>query len=446
MKSLSDKWYICVMILCAGMGGMLYGYDIGVISGALLFIHHSIAMTTSQTGIIVGAVLSGSLVGSLITGSLADRFGRRTMILISCVIFSLGIGQILLAQSFSSLLSARLLLGLAVGMVSVTVPLYLTESAPAAIRGRSVSIFQLFLTFGIVLAYVVDLAFTPSGNWRAMFAMILIPTALLFITMCLLPETPRWLFANKKEKQALAVLKRTHKPYEIKAEVAEIQSQLAKEQGGWRELFSKNLAWPLFVALFIAICNQLTGVNCILQYAPIVLKKAGFSSHLLMMGGTVGIGTINFITTLIAIGLIDKVGRKQLLAFGTLLLVVTDLFLAVIAHHAHLNAMDGWLFLSGLIVYIFAYAMGPGVVVWLAISELLPTKVRGRAVALCLFANSAAAAVLASTFMELIQSIGLSNTFSLFACFTFCYWLMAKYGLPETKGKTLEQIQTEFAT
>lgn len=444
MNNQEKSWLVFWMIACAGMGGMLYGYDIGVITGALLFIRHSISMSTSQMGIIVGAVLTGSLIGTLITGNLADRYGRRRMIMLSCIVFIVGILQIILATSFMSLLLARLLLGVGVGMVSVTVPLYLAEAAPAKIRGRSVSIFQLFLTFGILLAYCVDLAFTPSGDWRAMFAMILIPATLLLITMYILPETPRWLFANGQKQRALDILQKTHAPYEINAEIKSITTQLAKESASFKTLFSKELLLPLMIAVFIAISNQLTGVNCILQYAPIILKRAGVDTHVIMMMGTVGIGLMQFIATLIATSLVDKVGRKKLLIIGTGTMVLADIFLACTTTYLGHTNHQALLSFSGLVIYIIAYAIGPGIVVWLAISELLPTKVRGRAIAICLFANSLAAALLASLFMNIIDTLGLAGTFWFFTLCTLFYCLVAIYGLPETKGKTLEQIQQHF--
>lgn len=432
------------IIACAALGGILYGYDIGVISGALLSIKKTIPMDNSQLGLIVGAVLGGGLVGNLITGSLADNYGRRTMILIACLIFIFGIGLILSAHSFYSLLAARLILGLGIGVISVAIPLYISEVAPAHIRGRGITAFQLFLTFGILLAYIIDLIFTASNNWQAMFAVILIPATILLIGMWFLPETPRWLLAKNRGNQAKAILQKIRPAHQVPKELEEIKNSFKRSEGSWLDLFSKKLALPLFISLFIAIANQLTGINVIFQYAPIVLEKAGFDSHSILMLGTIGLGAVNFITTILSILLIDYVGRKRLLMFGTAGIVISALGLILIPHLLLAPHMEAYYSLCGLLVYVFSFAIGPGVVVWLAISELLPTKVRGKAVALCLFANSLASTIFASVFLHLINLIGMQGIYTIFAASTSGYFLVACFLLPETKAKSLEAIQSYF--
>jgi len=437
----NNKSFTLFIIFCAGLGGILYGYDIGVISGALLFVQKTIPMTQNEVGFIVGAVLTGGLVGTLITGPLADKFGRRTMILFACIIFIIGITAILLATSFTTLLLARLLLGIGVGVVAVAVPLYLTEIAPAKIRGRSVTVFQLLLTFGIVLAYFVDLIFTPSENWRAMFAVILIPATILFLSMLILPETPRWLMSKNHHEKAKHVLAKTHHAAEALTEFNQIFDSLNRAGGNWKMLFARNLWLPLFVALVIAACNQLTGINVLLQYAPIVIKESGLNSNIGTMFGTIGIGLINFLGTILALFLIDHFGRKRLLIIGTLGIVIAYSYLGFLPHFISPGRLEAELTLYGFFGFIFFFAIGPGVVVWLAISELLPTKVRGQAVALCLFVNSLAASLLSTVFLPIEHTIGMANTYWLLAGFTSIYFLTALFLLPETKGKTLEEIQ-----
>ncbi len=441
---MNHRVLVFLMVICSGLGGILYGYDIGVISGALLFIRKTIPMNDFQIGIIVGAVLGGGFIANLITGSLADLFGRRTMIIIASLVFIIGIVAILETQSFVWLLVSRLILGIGVGIVSVAVPLYLSEVAPTRVRGMSVTVFQLFLTFGIVLAYFVDLLFTPSGNWHGMFAVLFIPSLLLLIAMLYLPESPRWLVANKKNDQAKNVLSRTRPHFEAQIELEAIHDSLTQSKSSWGELFSAKLILPLFIAMFIAASNQLTGINSILQYAPLIIKKAGIHSHTLLMKDTVVIGLVQFITCILALFLIDKVGRKALLIIGTGGLIVADTFLALVAHsHISLH-LQGVFQLAGLIAWIIFYAIGPGVVVWLVFAELLPTRVRGRGVALCLFFNSLCSAVLSSVFLPIIDHIGMANTYWLLGFFTLLYFLVAVFLLPETKGKSLEEIQSYF--
>jgi len=435
------KFFIYFIIFCAGLGGILYGYDIGVISGALLFMQKTIPMTDGQIGFIVGAVLTGGLVGTLVTGPLADRFGRKKTIIAACVIFVIGIFLILMSYNFVTLLGARLLLGIGVGVVAVAVPLYLTEVVPACIRGRSVTIFQLFLTFGIVLAYFVDSLFIPSENWRGMFAVILIPVAILFFGMLFLPETPRWLLAKKKYHEARKVLAQTRAASEVEAEYRQIQESLAITESGWKTLFARCFWLPLFVSLTIAACNQLTGINVLLQYAPLIIKSAGLSSNFGSMVGTVGIGLINFFATILSFFLIDFFGRRRLLIIGTAGIIVAYVYLGCLPHFVPVGKLQAELSLIGFFAFILFYAVGPGVVVWLAISELLPTKVRGKAVSLGLFVNSLAASVLSTVFLLIQDALGMSGTYLLFAGFTVIYFLVAFFLLPETKGKTLEEIQ-----
>lgn len=435
------KFFIYFIIFCAGLGGILYGYDIGVISGALLFVQKAIPMTDNQMGFIVGAVLTGGLLGTLITGSLADRFGRKKTIIAACVIFIIGILLILLTYDFVTLLGARLLLGIGVGVVAVAVPLYLTEVVPADIRGRSITIFQLFLTFGIVLAYFVDSLFVSSGNWRGMFAVILIPVMILLVGMLFLPETPRWLLSKKKNAAAKQVLLQTLPEPEAEKEYRQIQESLNITNSGWKTLFAKCFWLPLFVSLMIATCNQLTGINVLLQYAPLIIKNAGLSSNFGSMVGTVGIGLVNFLATILSFFLIDFCGRRRLLITGTLGIIIAYVYLGFLPHFVPVGRLQAELSLIGFFAFIAFYAVGPGVVVWLAIAELLPTKVRGKAVSLGLFFNSLAASILSTVFLSIQNALGISGTYFLFAGFTIIYFLVAFFLLPETKGKTLEEIQ-----
>lgn len=432
---------VWISLICAGLGGVLYGYDIGVISGALVFIKQSILLTRQETEIIVGSVLIGGLLGTVFTGSLADRFGRRTMILVACIIFAIGLFFILISTSFLTLLFARLLLGIGVGIIAVAVPLYLTETAPAKLRGRAVTLFQIFLTLGILLAYIVDKLFTGSGDWRSMFSMIYIPTAILFVSMLVLPETPRWLVVHKRLARAREVIRKFHGEEHIEREINAIQKCGQRTKNHWRTLLQPSYFPALLLAIFIAVSNQLTGVNIILQYAPTVIQSSGMSSEQTTMIATVGIGAVQFVFTLIALALIDIVGRKLLLCIGTLGLVFCDLYLAMVSHIYPVGYSQAIHSVYGLLAYILFYGIGPGVVVWLVISESLPTKVRGKAISTCLFFNSLTAALLSSVFLTVSHAIGMTATYSLFAFFSLLYFLSAYFLLAETKGKSLEAIQ-----
>lgn len=439
-----NKFLLWIAALVS-IGGILYGYDMGVISGALLFIRNTIPMSDAQVGLIVGAVLGGGLVGTLVAGPIADRFGRRFLIGISSLIFIAGVTLILLANTFLTIFAARLLLGVGVGVIAVAVPLYVAEIVPGKDRGKYVTFFQLLLTFGIVLAYFVDLFFTPTGNWRAMFAVLLIPSVILLLAIVLLPESPRWLMANNRPEKARAILQKIrNKDSEVEEDLFDIKQGLQEVQGSWRELFSHQFLLPSLVAIAVAVFNQLTGINSFLQYAPLILKNAGISSNLVSMIGSAGIGILNFLFTIIAISLIDSLGRRPLLLFGVIGVIASEIFLGSISYFMPDSPNAGALSLIGLLFFIMSFAVGPGVVVWLVISELFPTQVRGKGIAVCLFFNSLASTALATLFLPLVKMLGMGQTYWLFAFFSTGYLLVTYFFLPETKEKSLEEIQHYF--
>jgi SP family galactose:H+ symporter-like MFS transporter len=445
MKQEKQNNFLLWIAGLVSVGGILYGYDMGVISGALLFIKNTIPMTDEQIGLIVGAVLGGGLFGTLLAGPVGDYCGRRFLIGISAFIFVIGIVLILLAHSFLMLLLARLLLGTAVGMVAVAVPLYVAEIVPGKDRGKYMTFFQLLLTFGIVLAYFVDLIFTPTGNWRGMFAVLFIPAFILLIGILKLPETPRWLIANNKpEKARLILQKLRHSEQEVEAEMQLIAFSLKRTQGSWHDFFSRQFLGPALVAVLVAIFNQLTGINSFLQYAPLILKNAGISSNEVTMLGSVGIGALNFIFTAVAITLIDSLGRRPLLLMGVFGVMLSEIYLGIVTIFFANSPAAGMLALAGLLSFIIFFAIGPGVVVWLAISELFPTKIRGKGIAFCLFFNSLAATALSVYFLPLVKLLGMGHTYWLFAMFSAAYFVVVLFFLPETKARSLEEIQLGF--
>lgn len=444
-KKEKNIFVICIAAFVS-VGGILYGYDMGVISGALLFIKDTIPLSDTEVGFIVGAVLGGGLLGTLLAGPVSDRFGRRFLILLSSIIFIMGVISILLAKHFVMLFMARLFLGVGVGIISVAVPLYVAEIVPSENRGKYVTFFQLLLTFGIVFAYFIDLLFTPSGNWRAMFAILFIPSLILFCGVFVLPETPRWLIANNKLEKAKNILRRIHRnDFAAEEDYQAIQQSLKEfRKERWSELFSHKFLLPSFIAVAIAIFNQLTGINSFLQYAPLILKNAGINSNVVSMLGSAGIGMLNFLFTLIAITLIDTLGRRPLLLIGVAGVIASEIFLGCINYYMPNSSSGGVLSLIGLLFFIMFFAIGPGVVVWLAISELFPTQIRGKGMAICLFFNSLASTLLATFFLPLVKWLGMGETYWLFSFFSLGYFFTVLFFLPETKARSLEEIQHYF--
>lgn len=443
------KLFTFFIILCAGMGGILYGYDIGVISGALLFMQNEIDLSPAQISILTSAVLFGGSLSTLISGALADRFGRRTMISIAAIIFILGTFILVFSHSFSWVLAGRLIGGIGVGVVTIVIPLYLAESSPAAIRGRGVTIFQLFLTGGILLAYVVSLLFVHSESWRGMFWTSIVPGILLLIGSFVIIESPRWLFFKGKKARAIAALQRTRVQSEVEHDLFmmtkfEIDQEQAKKHERKKIIWKKHYLLPFLIALAIACLNQLTGINVLLQLSGFILEHSGLHSKIVSMLGSVGIGAMNFIVTIIALMLVDKVGRKSLLSFGAGGTVIALIYIGAVLRFLDPSPLQGYLTIAGLIFFIIFYAIGPGVVVWLAISELMPMPIRGLGMSICLAANSLVSAIFAAIFLPLAQVFGFSGIFWLCGGFTIFYFIIAKFVLPETKNKSLEEIEQHF--
>ncbi|MCK4608362.1 MAG: sugar porter family MFS transporter [Gammaproteobacteria bacterium] len=443
-----QKLFALVIILFAGLGGILYGYDIGIIAGALIFMKHEIALNVGQVSILIAAVLGGGSIATLISGPLADWLGRRTMLTVSAVVFISGIIVLVSSHSFAGVLTGRLIEGVGVGVITMIVPLYLAESAPASVRGSGVTAFQLFLTLGILVAYLVALLFAHSGNWRGMFLCALVPGALFFIGSLLIIESPRWLFFKDKKEQAIAALQRSRSETEVEHDIymmTKIDIE-RKQQNviGQESLWQKHYLLPFLLAFSIACLTQLTGINVFLQLCTLILQHAGLQSNVVSMLGSVGIGVVNFIVTLIAMLLVDKIGRKPLLIFGASGIVIALFYLGVISWLFSPSLLQGYLTIAGLLLFIASFAIGPGVVVWIAISELMPMPIRSKGMAICLFANCLASTVLASVFLKLTHYIGYTGVFWMCGIFTLLYLAIAIFFLPETKGKSLEEIEQCF--
>jgi sugar porter (SP) family MFS transporter len=430
----------------AALGGMLFGYDIGVISGAILFIKTEFSLTSGVEEVVVSAVLLGSLIGAMVGGMLADRFGRRRLLLATALVFGLGAIGAALAPGTAWLIAGRIVAGSAIGIASFVAPLYISEIAPVAIRGRLVSINQVALTVGIVISYLVDYAFAGAQAWRWMFAMALIPAAAFAIGLLFIPDSPRWLAARGQLAQARAVLKRIRDPKEVEGELGRIQQSAAQQQGQWSELFRPMLRPAMIVGVGLAIAQQLTGINTVIYYAPTILRFAGLSSASVAILASVGIGVVNVVLTLVAMQLIDRIGRRPLLLVSlagmTLSLIVLGMSFAL----PQLSGRLGWIAVSSLMFYVGSFAVGLGPVFWLVLSEIYPLRIRGRAMSLGTVANWSANLVVALSFLTLTQVLGKSATFWMYAAISIGAWLFAFFLVPETKGRTLEEIEAHWRT
>ena len=440
----TGKHFVYLATAISALGGLLFGYDVGVISGAILFIKKAFSLSPGMEEVVVSAVLIGSLVGAIIGGSLADRLGRRRLLVITAIVFGLGAIGASLSPGTAWLISARVVAGIAIGIASFVAPLYISEIAPVAIRGKLVSINQVALTSGIVISYLIDYAFAGSEAWRWMFALAVIPAAAFGIGLMFIPDSPRWLAARGHVDQARAVLNRIRVPDKVAGELNDIQESVKQQKGSWSELFSPLLRMAMVVGVGLAIAQQVTGINTVIYYAPIIFKFAGLSSASSAILASVGVGVVNVALTLVAMQLIDRVGRRPLLLISlagmTFSLAVLGLAFAL----PQLSGSLGWIAITSLMVYVGSFAVGLGPVFWLILSEIYPIRIRGRAMSIGTIANWGANLIVALSFLTLTEVIGKPVTFWLYGAVSIGAWLFAYFLVPETKGKTLEQIEAHW--
>ena len=445
-------WLVVVLVVVLFSGG-LFGYDQGVISGAL----HGIKATFSLSALLVEVVTSwvtlGALLGALAAGELADRIGRKRTVLIAGAMFTLGAVVQALAPGTVVLVVGRLIIGAGVGVAAVAAPLYAAELAPPAVRGRFVSAYQLAITTGIFLAYLVDGWLSGSDSWRVMLGAAAVPGLLLFVVALVAPRSPRWLMMRNRRADAAAELRKIQRVADVEPQLDAIQTALRQQTGpaSWAVVFHRQWRRPLLIGIGLAVFQQITGINAIIYYADQIFASAGFATQSAQTTATTwAIGGVNVLATLIAIACIDRLGRRKLLLAGltgmAISLAVVGIAFRLIATHAAGAAATGpsaagivtLLALVGFII-CFAFSMGP--VVWTVINEIFPGHIRGRAVAVATAVNWGSAFLVSQFFLTLIGAIGNSLTFWMFALFCIVAWVWIYFRVPETKGKSLEQIQ-----
>lgn len=430
----------------AAVGGLLFGYDTGVISGALLFIKETWTLTAFEQGWIVSSVLVGAIGGAVLSGNLTDRLGRKKIIVITALAFFVGSLATALARSPLELMIYRGLIGFAIGIASYTVPLYISEIAPDNKRGALVSLNQLAITVGIVLSYLIDGIFAKvEHGWRYMMGVGVVPALLLAAGMLLVPETPRWLISRGHAEKAKEALRRIYGDCDEAAEVSKIRgSMLHEEQSSFRELAAKWMRPALIVGIGLMFIQQATGINTIIYYAPTIFQLAGFESEVSAISATVGIGIINVLMTIVSIRLLDKLGRKPLLYIGLCGMIAG---LAVLGGAFYSGSAGGALkvvSVLSLIVYVAAFALSLGPICWLVISEIYPTQIRGLAMSVATVANWSFNLVVALTFLPLVELLGTAYTFWGFAVVGVWALWFCKAKVPETKGKSLEEIENNW--
>lgn len=431
----------------ASLGGLLFGFDTGVISGALLFIKDEFALTPTMQGVVTGVVLIGAVLGAAVGGPLTDRFGRKPVILAMALLFSVGALLSALAPNISLLLVARVILGVAIGVASMLTPLYLSEMAPAERRGAIVSLNQFCITLGILLSYIVDYGFAGvAGTWRWMLGFGFLPGLCLGIGMIFLPESPRWLAGQGRLDAAADVLRRLRARGDVAEELAGLQSDIGAErrQAPLSALFSEPKArLPLIVGVALAVFQQVTGINTVIYYAPTIFKEAGFASNAAAILATAGIGVVNVLMTIVALFLLDQAGRRKLLLAG--LVIMTISLVAIAIAFANGGGGLGGVTAVALAAYVGGFAIGLGPIFWLLISEIFPLAYRGRGMSVASMANWGSNLVVALIFLDLIRLLTPAGTFALFAAVTVLAILFTWRFVPETNGRSLEDIEADLS-
>src|ERR1043166_3875773 len=435
--------FVYVAAFFAALGGLLFGYDTGVISGALIFIKREFGLTTAAEEIVVSGVLLGATLGAIVGGKAADLFGRRRVLLVTAAIFGIGAVASAVAPSPVILIASRVVLGLAIGLASTNVPVYLSEVAPAHARGWVVSLFQLAVTVGIVVAYLTDYAFAGVEGWRWMLGLAVAPALVFGTGMFFLPETPRWLVRRGHHEVAHSVLLRIRELPDVNLEIEEIKASLAQqaETGHWADLLHRQVRPALLVGLGLAIFQQITAINTVIYYAPRILQTAGFNSASGAILATVGVGVVNVAMTIVAMFLVDRAGRRPLLLVGIAGMIVTLGMLGLSFRISNQSVQLAWIAVICLMGYVASFAISLGPIFWLLIAEIYPLKIRGVAEGTAATFNWGSNFIVSLTFLTLVEKLGASSTFLLYAVASVASWLFAYYLVPETKGRTLEQIE-----
>ncbi len=559
------------LLIVAGLGGLLYGIDVGIIAGALPYLEATSGFSAQQVGTVVAAVLLGSVLSSLFAGALSDLFGRKKIMLLSALLFILSVPVICLSQSFSALVAGRLLQGISGGLIGVVVPLYLAECLGASSRGKGTGMFQFLLTVGLVFAALIALFFgnqvdhmemqgaTPdalfaakNNAWRMIFWVSIVPGIVFFIGGLFVTESPRWLYRKGRKAEARAALVKSSGEagadliiHEMDETERTAVAATKAGTGGGGSLFQRKYIYPFFLAVVILACNQLTGINSVLAYSVKIFQQAGLAGVMGNYGDTV-LKIVNCIMTVVAVVLVDKKGRKFLLKMGTTGIIIgligaATLFLGIehgrknvtaevqtlvdsgsaslmvdLANPEVLtklgtattgdaeqqlvvtyrrgkdggtaltnskpvqldngkvrepileipvskevgdkNALEilkaeigprpsqttGWMVTACFVLFIAAFASGPGVCVWLALSELMPNRIRSNGMSVALLINQGVSTTIAWVFLPVVGTYGYSTMFFVWAGFTVIYFITAAFFLPETKGKTLEEIEEYF--
>jgi SP family arabinose:H+ symporter-like MFS transporter len=436
--------YVIIISVIAAIGGLLFGYDTAVIAGAIGSIQTIFDLSPALTGWAASSAIWGCMIGVIFAGFLSDKFGRKKVLILSAILFFISAVGSSIPNNLTQFVLARLIGGVGVGIASMLSPMYISEIAPAKIRGTLVTLYQLAIVIGINLVYYINLQIASSGDaqwnldigWRIMLASEVIPALLFFIMLFFIPESPRWLASKGKIDSAKAIIEKINGQNKSAELLNEIQDSFKEEKGSILILFTSGLRMAIVVGMFLAFFSQITGINAIIYYAPEIFKNIGFGADSAMFQ-TVIIGTVNTIFTFVAIAFIDKYGRRTLLLWGISGMIIC---LGGVGLMFHFELSSGpWLLLF-ILGFIASFAMSLGPIPWVLISEIFPTKFRGVAMSISILMVWIGVVLITQLTPILLESVGGAFTFWIFMFNAIVLIIFTYNMIPETKGKTLEEI------
>lgn len=444
----ATQGFVLKVSVVAALGGLLFGYDTAVIAGAIGFLQTKFDLSPAMVGWAASSAIWGCAFGAMFAGYFSDRFGRKKVLLVTAVLFFVSSLGASVPTNLSQFVIARFIGGLGIGAASMLSPLYISEIAPARSRGTLVSLYQLAIVIGINLIYFVNLKIASLGDaswnvdlgWRYMLGSGVIPAFLFLVLLFLVPESPRWLVKKNRDAEALDTLEKVNGREQALEVMAEIKTALSSETGTVKELFGRGLRMALIVGVVLALFSQITGINAIIYYAPEIFKSIGFASESAFFQ-TVLIGIINTLFTFIAIWLIDRAGRRTLLLWGVTGMIICLLGTGICFYF---NITQGPWLLIFILGYIAAFASSLGPIPWVIMSEIFPTKTRGIAMSFCTIILWVGVLFITQFTPMLLESIGGAFTFWLFMINSIILLVFVWMKIPETKQRTLEEIERSW--
>jgi sugar porter (SP) family MFS transporter len=428
----------------AGLGGILYGFDVGIIAAALLFVRNTFALSTHMQEIVVSVVPAGTMAGAIVGGILSDRLGRRATLLWSGVIFIVGSILAPLSPTIGVLIIARSLLGFAIGFTSVTAPIYVSELSPPQTRGMLIGLYQFALTFGIVFANLIGYWFASEESWRLMFGIGVVPAAIFLALVFTVPESPRWLFINNRSREAEQVLLSYSDIHGARLLLDDIhKAAIVSSHERWRALFSPAARRGLLIAVGFVVLQQLCGINTVIYYGPQIFALAGIDSNQHAILATLLVSVMNMLATVIALFLVDRIGRKPLLYWGIGGMLLSLLLLAfTFGRHSGVTHATGITAVICLVAYITCFAASMGPIAWILVGEVFPLRLRSRGAAAATIGYGISNTLVSLSFLTVIHRLGNALTFGILGFFCVATLLFTFFIIPETKGRELESIST----